>query len=89
MPGSNAFLPGETPLGQPDGESAEAVVMSRKPGAAKARSNSYTGDLATVKGRTEQEPSNLVEDMAPEDAGRQGGDEGRHGGKHRKVQERP
>jgi len=40
-----------------------------------------------VKGRTEREPSNLVEDMAPEDAGRQGSDECRHGGKHRKVQE--
>ena len=34
-PGSNAFLPGETPLGQSGGESAEAIVMSSKPGAGK------------------------------------------------------
>ena len=33
VPGSNAFLPGETPLGQPGGESAEAIVMGSKPGA--------------------------------------------------------
>jgi hypothetical protein len=33
VPGSNAFLPGETPLGRPGGESAEAIVMSSKPGA--------------------------------------------------------
>lgn len=31
VPGSNAFLPGEAPLGQPDGESAEAVVPSSEP----------------------------------------------------------
>jgi hypothetical protein len=31
--GSNAFLPGEIPPGQPGGESAEAVVPDDKPGA--------------------------------------------------------
>ena len=33
VPGSNAFLPGETPTGQPEGESAEVVVVDSKPGA--------------------------------------------------------
>ena len=32
VPGSNAFLPGETPLGQPGGESAEAIVVHSRPG---------------------------------------------------------
>ena len=50
VPGSNAFLPGEIPRRKCLGKSAEAIVMSRKPGAAKARSNSYTGDLAAMKG---------------------------------------
>ena len=33
VPGSNAFLPGETPTRQLGGESAEAVVVDSKPGA--------------------------------------------------------
>ena len=33
VPGSNALLPGEIPTGQPEGKSAEAVVMDSKPGA--------------------------------------------------------
>ena len=40
-----------------------------------------------MKGQTEQEPSDPVGDIATEDAGRQGSDECRHGGKHGKVQE--
>ena len=40
-----------------------------------------------MKGQTEQELSDPVEDIATEDAGRQGSDECRHGGKHGKVQE--
>ena len=35
VPGSNAFLPGETPTGKSDGESAEAIVPSSEPGAKK------------------------------------------------------
>ena len=31
VPGSNALLPGETPTGQPGGESAEAIVPSSEP----------------------------------------------------------
>ena len=33
VPGSNAFLPGEIPTGQPEGKSAEVVVVDSKPGA--------------------------------------------------------
>jgi len=89
VPGSNAFLPGETPLEQSGGESAEAVVASSEPGAGNARLNPNTGRLDVVKGRTEQEPSDRVEDIATADAGRQGSDERRHGGKHRRFESRP
>ena len=54
--GSNAFLPGETPLGQPGGESAKAVVARK----------SVKADGA--KGRTEQERSDRVEDAVTTDA---------------------
>src|ERR1035437_1863587 len=40
-----------------------------------------------MKGQTEQEPSDPVEDIATADAGRQGSDECHYGGKHGKVQE--
>jgi hypothetical protein len=33
VPGNNAFLPGEIPAGQPEGKSAEVVVVDSKPGA--------------------------------------------------------
>ena len=36
VPGSNALLPGEIPTGQPEGKSAEAVVMDSKPGAVRS-----------------------------------------------------
>ena len=88
VPGSNAFLPGETPTEQSGGESAEAVLASSEPGAGNAH-NSITGRLDAVKGRTEQEPSDRVEDIATADAGRQGSDEGRHRGKHRRFESRP
>ena len=84
-----AFLPGETPLERSGGESAEAIVASREPGAGNARLNSITGRLDAVKGRTEQEPSDRVEDIVTADAGRQGSDERRHGGKHRRFESRP
>lgn len=35
VPGSNTLLPGETLLGQPGEESAEAIVASSEPGAEK------------------------------------------------------
>jgi hypothetical protein len=52
-----------------------------------ARINTNTGRLDAGKGRTEQEPSDRVEDIATADAGRQGNDESRYDGKHGKVQE--
>jgi len=89
VPGSNALLPGETLREQSGGESAEAIVASSEPGAGNARLNSITGRLDVVKGRTEQEPSDRVEDIVTVDAGRQGSDERRHGGKHRRFESRP
>ena len=44
-------------------------------------------DSMLGKGRTEQEPSDPVEDIATDDAGRPGSDEHRRGGKHGRVQE--
>ena len=52
-----------------------------------AHINTNTGRLDAGKGRTEQEPSDRVGDIATADAGRQGSDEGHHGGKHGRVQE--
>ena len=78
--GSNALLPGETPTGQPGGESAEAIVLSSEPG-------TPPGRLDVGKGRTEQERSVRVEDTATEDAGRPEGGERRHGEKKGTVQE--
>ena len=70
VPGSNAFLPGETPTRQLGGESAEAVVPRSEPGAVMARVNEETGRLDVGKGRTEQERSDRVEDAATDEARR-------------------
>ena len=53
--GSNAFLPGETPTGQPEGESAEAIVMCSKPGDERRPLKHETGSLDAMKGQTKQE----------------------------------
>ena len=42
----------------------------------------------SMKGQTEQEHSDRVEDIATEDAGRHGSDESRYDGKHRGVREK-
>ncbi|MEK7995587.1 MAG: hypothetical protein AAB403_17440, partial [Planctomycetota bacterium] len=75
VPGSSALLPGETPMGQPGRESAEAIVARK----------SVKADGA--KGRTEGERSDPVEDIEADEAGRRGRNESRHGGKHGNVQE--
>ena len=70
VPGSNALLPGETPAGDPAGESAEAIVMNSKPGVKTARLNTDTGRLDAMKGQTEQGRTDPVEDIEADDAGK-------------------
>ena len=68
MPGSNAFLPGETPTGQPDGESAEAIVPSSESrGLETARVNEETGRLTVGKGRTGRWASDHGKDIETDD----------------------
>jgi hypothetical protein len=80
--GSNAFLPGEIPPRKCGGKSAEAVVMSNEPGVAKDPYKLETGELGAMKGRTDEESFDPVEDIQTDTASWQGEDESRHGGKH-------
>ena len=82
MPGSSAFLPGETPTGRPDGESAEVVVVDSKSLVSRSRRI-----LVATKDQTKQEHSDRVVDIAAADAGRRGCNEGQNVGKHRSGQE--
>jgi hypothetical protein len=80
--GSNALLPGEILAGQPVGKSAETVVATDKPGAS-GPCKLDTGSLDAVKGQTNEEGSDHVEDIRAETASRRGLDECRGSGSRR------
>jgi hypothetical protein len=86
--GTQRVLTWGDPVRATGGESAEAIVMSGKPGAGRPPQRRRSPEvLMHMKGRTEQERSDHVEDIATDDVGRRGSGEGRHEGKHGSVQE--
>jgi hypothetical protein len=79
--GSNAFLPGEIPCRKWHGKSAEVVVADDKPGVMDPR-KLETGNLETVKDRTDEEPITAWRTSTPMKPVGQEVDESRHDGKH-------
>jgi len=79
--GSNAFLPGEIPRRKWRGKSAEVVVAENKPGVRDPH-KLETGNLGTVKDRTDEEPITAWRTLTPiKPVGQEVG-ECRHDGKH-------
>jgi hypothetical protein len=80
-PATNAFLPGEIPRRKWHGKSAEVVVAENKPGVRDPH-KLETGNLETVKDRTDKEPITAWRTLTPiKPVGQEVG-ECRHDGKH-------
>lgn len=79
--GSNAFLPGEIPPRKCGGKSAEVVVTESKPGVSDPH-KLETGNLGTVKDRTDEEPLTAWRTLTPIKPVGQVVGERRHDGKN-------
>ena len=84
---SDVPLPGEIPPPEGGGKSAEAIVAGGTSRSAEQH-NKIAGGLNPTKGRTNEEGIDPATDGPADDAGRRGGSERRHGGKHGAPRER-